>query len=344
MKKFLKWYIPLFLIAALVIFVVYKTNFFRPVEATVDAVQQDQNPAAAPSEGSKETLAVLSQEEDKKITTGTKYSEKLVEDGTRNILIIGEDKLNDLYDTIGIASIDEKTKKLKLIMIPRDTYIEYGSEVMGYLEKAGRSKSPGIYKINCAHHVGSLFEYKGKFDSGPTSFLAQIIKEKFDIDVDDYVKINTKGFASLVDLFGGVGINVPYDMNYEDPTQDLIIHLKKGQQQLDGGQAEGFVRFRQGYREDGTFFEIGDTGRKKNQLAFMQAFIKQHGTITNINKLPSLIKLLGKNVQHSIGVGDVLQVYMKLGRDIISNKFEIESMNLDGKQTKINGSAYLLLE
>ena len=344
MKKFLKWYIPLFLAAALLLFFVYKTNLLNPSDTTLEVVQQNDSIGTAWADSPTVEPPVLSQDDDKSITTGVKYSGKLVGEGTRNVLIIGEDKLNDLYDTIGIASIDEQNGGLKLIMIPRDTYIEYGGEIADYLNEVGKSKSPGINKINCAHLIGSMVKYKGKFKSGPTSFLAQVIKEKFSIDVDDYVKINTSGFASMVDLFGGIDINVPYLMNYDDPTQDLHIHLAKGMQHLDGGQAEGFVRYRQGFKEDGSYFEIGDPGRKKNQLNFLQAFIKQNGTLTKIDKIPRLINLLGKNVQHSIGVGDVLQVYIKLAKDIVLSKYQIETENLDGRQTKINGSAYIILE
>jgi LCP family protein required for cell wall assembly len=342
MKKFLKWYIPLFLAAALLLFVAYKS---KPAETAVEAVQQEEStnvpvvlksPDIAPP--------VIDEEDDGRLTKGAPYSVRLVEEGTRNILIIGEDKLNDLYDTIGIANVDEKGNKLKLIMIPRDTYIEYNNKIAVYLDESGKSASPGIYKINCAHLIGSMVKYKGKFNSGPTSFLAQVIKEKFGIDVDDYVKINTSGFASMVDLFGGVDIKVPYLMNYDDPVQDLHIHIDKGMQHLDGSKAEGFVRFRQGYREDGTLLEIGDPGRKKNQLDFLQAFLKQHGSIAEIDKIPRLIDLLGKNVQHSIGVGDMLQVYIKLAKNIVSDKYRVETENLEGEQTKINGSSYVLLQ
>lgn len=285
------------------------------------------------------------EEKPKTLTVGKPYSGKLVEEGTKNILIIGEDKQNNLYDTIGIASIDSKNKKLKLIMIPRDTYIEYNQEILSKLETAKLINEPGIFKINYAHYVGSRIEYSGRFNSGPSSFLAEVVKEKFGIGVDDYVKINTKGLRELINNLGGVDIYVPYDMNYDDPTQDLTIHISKGMQNLDGAGAEGYVRFRQGYREDGTFFEIGDTGRKNNQLNFLKELIKQKGTIKNVGKIPGMISLLGKNVQHSIGLGDVLQTYMGMARDIISDEYEITSENLNSeKMTRINGSSYLVFD
>ena len=283
------------------------------------------------------------EEKPKILAVGETYQEKLVEEGTKNLLIIGEDKLNNLYDTIGIASIDTKNKKLKLIMIPRDTYIGYNEEIKSKLKELKLSDVPGVYKINYAHHVGDRIDYAGKFKSGSISFLAEVIHEKFGVEIEDYVKINTKGFKALVDHLGGVEIYVPYDMNYDDPTQDLHIHLSKGTRHLNGAEAEGFVRFRQGYRKDGTLFEIGDTGRKNNQLNFLKQLIKQKGTVKNIGKIPGIINLLGKNVDHSIGLGDVLQTYIGLGKDIISDEYEITTENLNSdKMIRISGSSYLV--
>lgn len=279
------------------------------------------------------------------ITVGKPYSRKLVEEGTRNILIIGEDKQNNLLDTIGIASIDKSNKTLKLIMIPRDTYIEYNEEILSKLDAVNLTNEPGVFKINYTHHVGSKIEYSGKFKSGPSSFLAEVVKEKFGVGVDDYIKINIKGFKDLIDYLGGVDIYVPYDMDYDDPTQDLSIHLDEGMQHLDGTSAEGFVRFRQGYKEDGTLFEVGDTGRKSNQLNFIKELIKQKGTIKNIGKIPGMINLLGRNVQHSVGLGDVLQTYVGMAKYIISDEYEITSENLNSdKMIRINGSSHLVFD
>lgn len=281
----------------------------------------------------------------KTLTVGKPYSQKLTEDGSRNILIIGQDKLNNLYDTIGIASIDKSNKVVSLIMIPRDTYIEYNTEILEKLEAARLRHEPGVYRINYTHHIGNLIEYSGRFEPGSISFLVDVIEEKFKVEIDDYLKINTRGFKQLVDHLGGVQIYVPYDMDYDDPVQDLHIHIPKGTQNLDGYNAEGFVRFRQGYREDGTLLEIGDVNRKKNQLNFLQQLIKQKGTLKNIDKLPGIIEILGKNMQHSIGFGDILKTYIGMAKDVITEKYEIKSINIDSeKMTRVDGASYIVIE
>jgi len=284
-------------------------------------------------------------DEPERLTVGKSYSEKLVEDGARNILFIGQDKVNNLYDTMGIVSVDSKNKKVKIIMIPRDTYIEYNDKILAELEKANKLKVPGYLKINNTHHVGGVINYSGKFDSGPISFLADVIWEKFSVEIHDYVKINIKGFRELIDHLGGVDINVPYRMDYKDPVQDLVIDIQPGYQHLDGNDAEGFVRFRQGYREDGTYFEIGDFARKKNQLYFIKELIKQKGTLKNIDKIPGIIKILGKNIQHSIGLGDVLTSYIGMATDVITNDYEIVTETLySDKMIRVYGSSYIVLE
>lgn len=275
-----------------------------------------------------------------KVYAGEVYGKRLVAEDSRNVLIIGEDKENKLYDTIGIASIDSKSKKVSIIMIPRDLYVDYSKSVSKVISNAGKTKTPGIYKLNTAHYIGALAGYKGKFKSSSISFLAEVIKQKFGIDVDDYVKINVEGFSQVVDLFGGIDLNIPYDMNYDDPVQDLHIHLEKGMKHLDGKQAEGFVRFRQGYRDDGTRFDVD---RKTNQITFIKEFIKQHGTISNINKIPELLNTFSSNVKHSIGFGDILLTYTSLAKDVINDKYIIEDINLNGENKIINGTSYIII-
>ncbi|HOM02708.1 MAG TPA: LCP family protein [Acetivibrio sp.] len=279
------------------------------------------------------------------LTNGMKYPEKLVDEKSRNILFIGQDKLTGLYDTIGILSIDKKNQKLKIIMIPRDLYIDYSPRVKRYLEANNRLNDPDFYKINCAHNIGPFMKYEGKFGAYSMNFLSGLIKEIFDIEIHDYVRVNPEGFVQIVDLFGGVDIYVPYDMHYDDIYQDLYIHIDKGWNRLDGRKAEGFVRYRQSNDEMGNItHSIGDYERKKNQINFIKAFIEQHGTLANIDKLPSLISTLNKYMKHSIGVGDVLTSYIGYAKDVIIYKYPIETYTVTGKDKYMNQRYYIVIE
>ncbi|TYQ15447.1 UNVERIFIED_CONTAM: LytR family transcriptional attenuator [Acetivibrio alkalicellulosi] len=277
------------------------------------------------------------------LTQGPRYSNQLVAPGSKNILFTGSDTVSGLNDTIGILSIDSQNKKIKVIMFPRDLYIDYNLKVRYYLDIHNRNR-PDYYKINSAHHIGPFLQQEGKFNLFSINFLAEVINEVFDIKVDDYISINPGGFAEIVNIFGGVNMYVPYNMYYEDPFQDLYINLEKGQHRLNGKTAEGFVRFRQGYDEEGNLINYGDFERKKNQINFIKAFIDQHGTISNVNKIPELIGSLSRNIRHSMGIGDILTSYIGLARDVITNEYEFESITVSGKGKIINRTYYVIIE
>jgi len=273
------------------------------------------------------------------ITKNQRYYKQLVSDSDRNVLLIGEDAYSGNYDTIIIASISEKNKKIQLFNIPRDIYIDYSD---GILEKV-KEKSPALYnakgfqKINAAHTVGARIEYKkgtGRFGNSNFDFLADLIEEIFGITVHDYAYVNTKGFREIVDMFGGVDIYVPIRMKYDDPVQNLHIDLEKGMQHLNGEQAEGFVRFRQGYDENGVFKTYSDQFRKENQNEFLKAFFKQHVTLKNLGKVDDLIKLLNKNVLTSIDDTKKIGTYASLLGKALTGKYTQESSLIECEDPK----------
>lgn len=276
------------------------------------------------------------------ITNNQRYYKPLVTDSDRNVLLIGEDASSGNYDTIIVASISVKNKKIRLYNFPRDIYIDYSDEILNELKK----KSPALYnakgfqKINAAHTVGARIEYKketGRFQDSNFDFLADLIEEVFGITIHDYAYVNTKGFREIVDLFGGVEIDVPLRMKYDDPVQNLHIDLQKGRQRLNGAQAEGFVRFRQGYDENGVFRNYSDQFRKENQNVFLKEFFKQHVNVKNLGKVDDLVKLLGKNVKTSISDSKKISSYVGLLGKALTGKFEQESFIIECEGKSIKG-------
>lgn len=280
------------------------------------------------------------------ITNNQRYYKPLVSNADKNVLLVGEDAYSGNYDTIIIASISEKNKKIQLLNFPRDIYIDYSEEILDKLKE----KSPALYnakgfqKINAAHTVGARIEYKkgtGRFGDSNFDFLADLIEEVFSITVHDYAYVNTKGFREIVDLFGGVKINVPVRMKYDDPMQNLHIDIEKGLQHLNGEQAEGFVRFRQGYDEKGVFKNYSDQFRKENQNEFLKEFFKQHVNFKNLGKIDELAKLLNKNVLTSINDTKKISSYVSLFGKALTGNYEQESSIVEcGDTKKINGVYY----
>ncbi|NLU52917.1 MAG: LCP family protein [Clostridiaceae bacterium] len=283
------------------------------------------------------------------LTKDLKYYKSLVDKDNINVLLIGPDESGANYDTLLIASIDDKNNVVKLINLPRDIYIEYSSEVKSALKKVWPkySSSKGIYKINAAHTIGKRINYKdgqGRFKNPEYDFTADLIEEIFGIYIDDFVYIKPSSVRRVVDYFGGVQIDVPYLMKYSDPTQNLEINIKKGLQTLNGAQAEGFVRFRQGVDEKGKHVSIGDIERKKNQVAFVKAFMDQHLNLKNIGKIITIFEDLESYVTSSIDNAKEAGDYGKVAEKLYKNKFTQVSEEIECSNTKIGDVYYLKLK
>ncbi|WP_353095753.1 LCP family protein [Tissierella praeacuta] len=172
-------------------------------------------------------------------------------------------------DTMMLFKVNFETGEISLLSIPRDTRV---------LVKGKEDK------INHAHAYG-----------GP-ELTMKTLRDFLNLDIDYYVKVDYKAVMSIVDAIGGVEIDVPQRMKYDDTTPGippLHIDLKKGLQTLNGKQAHDFLRFRKGYAE-------GDIGRIKAQQMFMKELIKQTLTPKNIVKLPKFIETYYDYVETNI--------------------------------------------
>ncbi|MBN7774028.1 LCP family protein [Clostridium aminobutyricum] len=191
-----------------------------------------------------------------------------------NVLLLGVN--GNLTDTIMLVSFDRENKKVDVISIPRDTY--YHRE--GYNGLAEK-------KLNAA--------YKGN----PVNTAKAVSKILCGIPINYYAVIKYEGVENIVDSMGGVPVNIPFNMKYDDPYDKppLHINLKKGEQVLDGKHAVQFLRYRHGYTE-------GDMGRVKAQQEFMKSAFRQCLSF----KLPTVTKTVFENVDSDITIGTALSL------------------------------------
>lgn len=319
------------------------TSGFSGSNDTITETDDTQGSPVVPAQREKGLRA------DYNITNGQKYYMNLVDKDDKNVLLVGEDASSGNWDTIIIASVSDKNKKIKVVNIPRDIYMDYSEEVLSQL----REKSPKLYqakgfqKINAAHSVGAKIGYedgKGYFGDSNIDFLADLVEEVFQIPVDDYAYVNTKGFRDIVELFDGVDLEVPLRMQYDDPVQNLHIDLQPGMQHLNAEQAEGFVRFRQGYDKNGEFQNYGEQLRKENQNRFIEAFFKQHVTLKNLGKVDELTKLISKNIRTSVGNVKTVAAYVNLLRKALNGEYVQESLIIEcSDPKKIDGVFFDIL-
>ncbi len=191
-------------------------------------------------------------------------------DGVYNFLVLGVDRAANLSDVIMVVSYDTEQQKVHILSLPRDTYINVGSsyhKLNAYFSASyNRSASRGAER------------YRDAIEA-----MASFIENGLCIRLDRYICMDTAGFREIIDALGGVDMEVPFDMDYEDPEQDLFIHLKAGYQHLDGEKAEQFVRFRSGYLE-------GDIGRISAQRLFLTALVNQVKTKLDITTAVNIAK------------------------------------------------------
>ena len=232
------------------------------------------------------------------------------------ILGISTDQQNvNLTDTIMVASYNPNTQKSTLLSIPRDTYTGSNS-----------AKATSYEKIN------ALYSRKNR----PDETLAAV-NQITGLDIKYYVVVKTEALIKLVDVIGGVKFDVPIDMDYDDSSQNLHIHLKKGEQLLDGDKAEQLVRFR--HNNNGTSYpeEYGDndTGRMRTQREFIMQVIKQTAKPENIFKLGEILDVAKEYVTTNINF-DVAKDYIPYVVEI--DKDNILTASIPGTNTKNNTS------
>lgn len=177
-----------------------------------------------------------------------------------NILVIGADiDHNNISrsDTIFFMNIDLNDRGVGLISIPRDTKVII----------PGRSE---YEKINAAYAHGGI------------SLTQRTVEEFLDVEIDYYFDFDFASFEKIIDILGGVELNIPYHMYYVDKAGGLVINIPPGQQVLDGEQALHYVRFREPIE--------ADIGRIRRQQHLMESLLSQIFTAGTLPKVPSLVK------------------------------------------------------
>lgn len=240
--------------------------------------------------------------------------EPLKQVGMINMLLIGIDEGGYRSDTIMLVSVDGFSNRVSVLSIPRDTKVK----IEGYT----------VQKINALMGIGKAQEKAGKIDE-PEEILIDMVGELTGLPIHYFMTIDFDGFKDVIDALGGIDFNVPYDMNYDDPVQDLHIHLEAGPQHLDGQAAHDFVRFR--HNNDGSApgeYVWGDEGREYWQQEFMKELLRQKTKPQYIAKIKELFEVIKDNVRTNYTMRDLVN-HLYLVTEVDIN--DIGSYQLPGK-------------
>lgn len=233
---------------------------------------------------------------------------------TINVLLLGisEDLNSKLTDTIMVCSYNPKTQRASILSIPRDTYI---------------GKNKNYVKAN--DKLNTVYSKSG------IDTCMEKVEQITGIELDYYAVVNTKALIKIVDIIGGVNFDVPIKMDYDDPTQNLHIHLNKGMQKINGEKAEQLLRFR--HNNNGSTYsqEYGDNdyGRMKTQREFIKETMKQTLQLKNITKAKKIISAVFENVNTNVEEGLIKQ-YLPYAIEFNTDSILMEQ--LPGESTKYN--------
>ncbi|EPR13367.1 LCP family protein [Ruminiclostridium papyrosolvens] len=250
-----------------------------------------------------------------------------------NFLVLIKEASGLHTDTIIIGNYEPVTNQISLLTVPRDT------------KPTGKS----TLKINNVFSM-ALNKYadlpKNQQKNKAIEYTTQFISNLTNIPIDYYVYLEIDTIKEIVDMLDGVYFDVPADLRYPDPSQDLNINLKKGYQLLDGDKAEQLLRFRKppySLRKASDdlrkYYDGSDLKRTEMQIKFVNELIKQKVTLLNMPKLIPVINYAFSNVITNISLSDTLNLAGGLTR---ANKQEMNSFKLCGLDRTINEIYYFI--
>ena len=199
-------------------------------------------------------------------------------EGVYTFLLVGrDDGGGGNTDTIMVGCFDTKNGTLDVLSIFRDTLVDVPWE---------------IKKINSVYNRLGI------------EGLLEEVRDLIGYTPDYYFVVELSAVTQLVDAIGGVDYEVPYNMDYDDPTQDLYIHFKKGMQHLNGEDAVRLLRWRK--NNSGERLSVGDIGRVEIQHGFLKAMAQQTVRLGNVTKIRQIADIVDKNLTSNLDYGQMI--------------------------------------
>ena len=235
------------------------------------------------------------------------------QDGVYTVLLVGNDDGNGNTDTILVGKLDTVRHSLNFVNIPRDTLI---------------NENWNIRKINAVYWT-DINDGGNGIDA-----LRYQLKRLMGFDVDCYAVIDLNVFMDVVDAMGGVYFDVPQALDYEDPWQDLYIHIQPGYQLLDGYSAMGVCRYRSGYID-------GDLGRINMQQQFLKACASQFTQLGKIPNIGKVVSLLSENMDTNMSAA---YIAFFIRQALQCEKDNINFYTVPNISDTVNGYSYAVVD
>jgi LCP family protein required for cell wall assembly len=229
--------------------------------------------------------------------------------GTVNILFVGLDDLDGVYrsDAIALAVFNQETQSVRVLSIPRDSRVFI----------PGR----GWDKVNHAYVYGGV------------NLLRETVMHTLGVGLNYFAVLNYQSFPRMIDLIGGVDIDVEKKLEYTDYSGKLFINIPKGRQHMNGKTALEYVRFRHD--------PLGDIGRVQRQQKFVAVAIEKMKSPSMLLSIPSLVDEFVAAVNTDLTPLEGLKLLMFV------NSLPRERIQLQvapGKASYIGNTSYWILD
>lgn len=233
------------------------------------------------------------------------YLEPRHEDYCYNILLIGYEALEyfgggQRSDSMMIATINTKEKKLKLTSLMRDMYVK----IDGYVDQ----------KLNAAYAYGGA------------KLLTDTIEKNLKIKLDGYVVVGFDNFEWIIDRLGGVEVTLSAEeASYLNKTNYITKKeyrtVVPGKQKLNGNQALGYCRVRKVPTINGTGSDFGRTERQRMVLSQLFEDYKEVGVLKLLGILNDCLPKVTTNISKE-DMSDILE-------NVVENHmFSLETMRI----------------
>ena len=267
----------------------HETNFLK---------KQDSNMESGGEENTEDVAGESGESRIEKLAGSAKVSD------TYLIYISGIDTFGEVStksrsDVNILAAVNTKTHEIQLVNTPRDYFVELPIS-NGVKDKLTHA---GLYGIDVS---------------------AGALEMLYDVDIDQYVRVNFSGFEEIIDALGGIDVSSDYDF-----TVEPIKHYTVGVNHLSGIEALAFARERHAFTD-------GDVQRGRNQMAVITAVINKMTSPAILTSFDEVMKGLSGSVQTSF---TNKEIYALVRDQLVSGEtWKVESFTVTG--TGANQTTY----
>lgn len=215
-----------------------------------------------------------------------------------NLLVVGIDRsseegsvssdgVNDgMTDMIMWLHFDNENQSVSMLQIPRNIMVT-----------TDRSVSSN-YQIN------AVAKTQGNSGYNNIDALAQLLYDQFKLECDGYISIRLEALSELIDILGGIDVNVPEAIDYRKVEGGGNSYLPAGYQRLTGAQAEFFLRARKTY---GT----SDLKRLEVQRYFYSALFARLRSMTVVD-IARMLPFMLTYVETDLSVSELVSVAVSM--------------------------------